>query len=455
MLNFRENLLCWYPFKKDSSILEIYAEESCFNDATSIRLEDIDNIDNRYDYIILNGVIRFVDFNELLKRCLDLLNDNGHILVAIENKLGSKYLSGYKDEYNHESFSFLNGSNHDYSYTRKELIDVISGYNYRFYYPYPDYRNAYEIFTDNSINKIAPSSIDNSLIEDSVLLFDNTDFTMDLYNNGCLDVFSNSFLIDLSNDTVENDIDYVKVSFNRRNEFKLYTVIDYKNNKVYKKSFDDDTHIKSIENNDWNIGKLETLEYRYIDDCLVCDLISGKTLASAVRDDIKLLDTFKENILKGEYRKQIDDVRFNEVFGEEKVDKNLHWLDRANIDILLDNIFVLDDRWIIIDPEWVFDFDIPSEFILYRSLKDTEYRDYLDFDKEVTDVFDKWDNHFVYNYVGTQIIDYKGKEFVSLDDLYQKSIELVLVNKKVYDMENSTIWKSTSGLRKILDKRKK
>ena len=427
-----DNYLVWYPFKENASVYEAVCGEST------------DNIDDRYDYIVLNNfdVKKIDEYRSLLKT-------DGHILLLCDNKLSLNYLDGFK--YKGRSFSVFED---ECVYTKTEIEKYLKKCglkNYRFYYLYPSIDNVDEIFTDNSVNKRNPISINNSLEDDNIVLFDDKIVYELLMNNNIVQYFANAFLIDISDDVVENHIDYVKISFNRRNEFKLYTVIDYKNNKVYKKSFDDDRHIRNIENNDWNIGKLETLKYRYVDDCLVCDLINGKTLADAVRNDIKLLDTFKDNILKGEYRKQIDDVRFNEVFGEEKVDKNLHWLDRANIDILLDNIFVLDDRWIIVDPEWVFDFDIPSEFVLYRSLKDTEYRDYLDFDKDITDIFDKWDDHFVYNYVGTKVIDYKAKDIVDIQQLYDKSLQV----DRAKAIEESTIWKVTKPLRNIMDKGKR
>lgn len=457
MNNFRKNLLCFYPFKKDSLILEIYQEESCLDDARSIKLDELNEINDKYDYIVLNGVIRFVDKDYLLDKCNKLLNNNGHILLVTENRLGTKYLSGYKDEYDHKSYSSLNGTNNNPSYTKKELETIIrnSGYkNYRFYYPNPDYRNAYEIFTDNSIDKLCPSSIDNSLVDDNILLFDNTKFTKDIFDNGGFDVFSNSFLIDISNDDVDNDIDYVKISFNRKDEFKLYTQIDYENKKVYKKA-KDKKHISSIENNKWSLGIMDTLDYRFNGECLECDLIEGISLYDAIKKDNSLLDKFKDTLLTGELRIQEDDDRFNEVFGTEKVNEPLHWLNRANIDILLDNIFIKDNKWIIIDPEWVFDFDIPAEFVLYRSLKDTEYRDCIGLDETITDIFDKWDEHFVYKYVGTNIVDYKGKEIVYLDDLYQKAVEYEQMKIKLESIENSTIWKASKPLRDLLDKRKK
>ena len=426
------NYLVWFPFKKDASIYE------------AVYGENIEHNDNKYDYVILNNF----DVKEI-KRYRSLLNDDGHILLLCDNKLSLNYLNGFK--YNGKTFSVFDEEN---VYTKKEIEKYIKECkykNHRFYYLYPLIDNIGEIFTDVSINKRNPISINNSLVDDNIVLFEDKKVYELLMNNDIAQYFANAFLIDISDDEIENNIDYVKISFNRRDEFKLYTIIDYKNNKVYKKSFDDDSHIKSIEKNNWSIGKLETLKYKFIDNYLECELIDGKTLVKAINDDIKLLDVFKENILKGEYRKQIDDVRFNKVFGEEKADVKLHWLDKANVDILLDNIFVKDDRWIIIDPEWEFDFDIPSEFVLYRSLKDSEYKDYLDFDKEIIDLFDKWDNHFVYNYVGTKVIDYKVKDIVDIQQLYDKSLEV----DRARAIEESTIWKATKPLRNIIDKRKR
>ncbi len=60
---------------------------------------------------------------------------------------------------------------------------------------------------------------------------------------------------------------------------------------------------------------------------------------------------------------------FKKIFGDAQID-NCNAVKIANIDIQPDNILFIDDSNIkIIDYEWVFDFPVPVEFILYYSLK--------------------------------------------------------------------------------------
>ena len=61
--------------------------------------------------IVLIGVLEYVPkfskdkkdpINRLLTICNKLLKDNGDLIIAIENKIGLKYLLGWEEDHNHE-----------------------------------------------------------------------------------------------------------------------------------------------------------------------------------------------------------------------------------------------------------------------------------------------------------------------------------------------------------------
>ena len=60
---------------------------------------------------------------------------------------------------------------------------------------------------------------------------------------------------------------------------------------------------------------------------------------------------------------------FEEVFGRWNIDEPQDIIKVANIDMIFGNIFVNEkDEFTFIDYEWVFDFEIPKKFVIWRSL---------------------------------------------------------------------------------------
>ena len=81
--------------------------------------------------------------------------------------------------------------------------------------------------TDSSVNSIFPSSYDIPYDLPRAGLYDQGALYGTLMKNQMADVFSNSFLLELCNDTGvdKTGIDYVKISNNRNKEFCIYTTI--------------------------------------------------------------------------------------------------------------------------------------------------------------------------------------------------------------------------------------
>ena len=126
----RQNILEWYPFKKDANILEVgsgcgaitgvlcrKAKTVTCNDLSKRRSlinanrnKEFDNLEimvgnfndivfeQKFDYITLIGVLEYANyytegenpFEVFLQKIKKLLNPGGKILIAIENKFGLK-----------------------------------------------------------------------------------------------------------------------------------------------------------------------------------------------------------------------------------------------------------------------------------------------------------------------------------------------------------------------------
>lgn len=69
------------------------------------------------------------------------------------------------------------------------------------------------------------------------------------------------------------------------------------------------------------------------------------------------------------------DETFKNVFGDVSIfdGKEVGVQKPANIDLIFENIIAEDDKWTIIDYEWILDIEVPSDFIIYRTIFYTLY----------------------------------------------------------------------------------
>lgn len=248
----REFLLNWYPFKKNASLFEIGAgcgaltglfttklKRVYANELTPLRAEIIrrryadktnlvvydGNIKNlslysKVDYISVIGVLEysgvyfpsknnnyyqsFLNFLIFIKK---FLVKRGHLLLAIENKIGLKYLAGGKEDHYGTLFESLE----EYpsykgirTFTKNELTGLLSKAGFTkidFYYPYPDYKLPTNIFTDNFFReKINISKSTYGIIVDfsnkKIPLFNEITILENLEKENIIGKFVNSFLID-------------------------------------------------------------------------------------------------------------------------------------------------------------------------------------------------------------------------------------------------------------------
>lgn len=247
----REFLLSWYPFKKNATLLEIgagcgaltglfcnklkkvYANELT-NERAKIIKKRYANKKNlivssknfneeknkiKFDYITVIGVLEYqgrytkIDSDEVnapyinfLKNAKKFLKKDGAILLAIENKLGLKYLAGSKeDHYGIFAESINNYPHYDgiKTFSKSEIVDVIqrAGFNQiKFYYPFPDYKMPYWIFTDESFNlnivlSYILKNVDINIPRD--FIFNEVAFGINLTKEKIIDRFANSFLIEI------------------------------------------------------------------------------------------------------------------------------------------------------------------------------------------------------------------------------------------------------------------
>lgn len=393
----RENIVTWLPIDKNDSILEVGGgmgavtnalcrmgkEVDCVDlsykrlSVNAERNKDMDNLNIRvgnftdiepklqkYDWIMLIGVFEYAisymnsdhPFEDFLQILMKHLKDNGRLVIAIENRTGLKYFAGCKEDHTCGFFDGIEGypkGGQVRTFSRNALEAIFKSVNitqYKFYYPYPDYKLLNTVFSDSRLPRIGELK-DNirNFDQDRLLLFDETRAYDALINENLFPVFSNSYEVVIGPDT---GVDYCKYSFDRSDKFSIYTLVynDDKFGKVVSKRAGTKEAIKHISDmkkaydilcERYQCSDLEFNRILSFDEKageLIFEYVEGPTLEQllddcVIRNDkegfVKLFDRFKK------YAFHNDDCP---IFDE---------------DMIFSNIIVNDDKWTVIDYEWV------------------------------------------------------------------------------------------------------
>ena len=266
--NTRKNIISWYPFEPNATLLEINADSKQITEelkkkiknVTIIESSEIENISERFDYITIIGIENIEDIQQILKNVKRLLNQNGKLLIAMNNKYSIKNLSTKSG-----IDKILNNNNREY--TLNQILDMLQqdGFNNaKTYYPLTDYKFTNVIFTDK---KILKSELSRNIVynsEDEIKFFEENDL-MDklLEDNIEFKNFTNSYFIEVFNgEYTDNEIRLVTFANMRKDEYKIITIM--KNDFIYKYP-DNEKSKKHIENVKKNIdimlnSKLKTID---------------------------------------------------------------------------------------------------------------------------------------------------------------------------------------------------
>lgn len=424
----RENLLEWYPFRKDATLLEVgsgcgaltglFARKvksvTCIELSerrtmiNAYRNQNYDNINiilgnfqdikltEKYDYITLIGVWEYAGYyidseNPYLSMLTDLkkhLKEDGKLIIAIENKTGLKYWNGALEEHLGKRYKGLNdyiGENKIRTFSKPELEDIFkeAGINtYKFYYPNPDYKLPETIYTDEKLPKVGEiRNYRKDYDTPRIYNFNDAVVSDQLCKDGMYTYFANSFLIECGPDC--SDIVYAKYSRMRKEEYRIATVISKTDDgyKVYKKALNDKAK-KHIENlgkcNIESVANVDLIHGNIVEEQYLTEYIEGKQLDIyfyKYRNNIPEFINQVKNIIDSYFiNSDIETIEFTitpeyeKLFGKSYV-KNSRCLEATNVDMIFSNLFLQEDGKIFcIDNEWIFNFPIPLEYTLWRAV---------------------------------------------------------------------------------------
>ena len=513
---FRKNIVDWIPFTENAKILEIGSGCGAITGALAEKGKQVDCVelsrrrslinanrnkkyenivikignfekiepylDKDYDVITLIGVWEYAgvylsskepfgDFLDLLKKHI---KSNGKIVIAIENRFGLKYWAGCREDHTGMFFEGLEGytkSNGAVTLGKNEMTQLFyeKGYYSQFYYPYPDYKIPFQIFSDDYLPKPGMLTDNGKNFDNSrMVLFDEEKVYDSIIKNNMFSFFSNSFLVILSKtnlEKVESKVVYSKYSNERVNCFQIRTDIIkdisgdffvcktplnetakthiqniYKMYKVLKANNTDEQlkYNKCLWMND--TAKFEYIEGKSAGDMLETYLSVGKKQeAKALIDEIVKIIQSMQNT---NFRETQD---FVSIFGHCPLE-GVPAVNGADIDITFENVIYREGVWNIIDYEWSYDFSIPVNYIIYRLLYDQAPEEIKKWNlcekygmsKEEQSIYFQMERHFMEEYVyknryvlsGSQIIKPK---FVINDATIKNRIETGLEIKVYYD----------------------
>ncbi|WP_461461012.1 class I SAM-dependent methyltransferase [Methanobrevibacter sp.] len=541
--HLRENLFNWYPFRKDANLLEIGAGCGALtglfcsrvSDVTAVELterrskiiynrhKDLENLelfpgnlnnmefDKKFDYIILCGVLEYAyrftptdnPYVDFIKKIKSMLSEDGVILVAIENRMGLKYLSGSKEDHLGRWFVGIN----DYpdvktvrTFSRGELEEVAkeAGFeHYKFFYPYPDYKFPNVIHTDELVEEMPVPFTAPNYDRSKVKLFEDHIFNYTLAQEGISKYFANSFFLELRNSDIPRESDdfaYSKLSASRDRKFRTCTNIYKKDNGyiVSKSPLTKEAkqHLENMNSfSKHSFGKIKCLDSVMEDNNLNYEFIQSPNYSEQITDMIKsrsdksqviakLKEVYLAMTANASKREDFYSDEFKQVFGDKEIKGAFYGEDVSNIDLILFNLFNVNDEIVAIDYEWCFNFPVPIEYIFWRSLNyeivhNKIFKSFftmeelfkaMEFNTDWIDTFRSWENNFS-KYVGS--VPKPKQKIVSGSSMVKKANESdknlrekqkeinklkkenKKLKKKVNLMESSNSWKITKPLRSL------
>ncbi len=379
---FNSNIIKWYPFETNKTILQIglnaYITKELEKTFTSIKaIDDIEKIEpgTKYDYVLIYGYEKYENIIEIVK---NILNDNGKILIIGNNGFGINNWSKY-DINRQNGVLRLEDNNKmkTINYIENEIENNNLNVN-NIFYAFPNYRTAELIINKNF--KIGKGQIDKynpDISEEEIKVFDEKNVLKTILSNSpeMLDIFANSYFIEISKGKNKNDIKYISFNNCRKEQYQLMTII--KDDIVEKLPANEkaNQHITNMANiiQDVKDENIEILDYEK-DGKIYSKLIKNETTLDEIlfekANDINLLveilNDLKNILLKNalKYEQCCDKLNFRT---DENLMKNLNYMKNGYWDMIAKNCFYIDKKFIFFDQEWEKEY-LPVEFIIYRSI---------------------------------------------------------------------------------------
>ena len=417
--DIKENILNWYPFKEESSILQIGEKCKQITELLNKKCKIVksiktssEQIEGQFDYCLINSAEEQQESLEtLLKYANTKTKNEGTILITTDNKFGLQNININITEKNLPTKKKIE------HYAKETKFKSI-----KFYYPLPNYKLPNVIFTDIH----GPSS--ESILRD-LTIYDENDIIAIEERKKYIEIieedpqlfsfFSNSYIVEISNHE-DNEIELVTFGNSRKPEYRMITIM--KKDIVEKMPVDKNSqkHLEQIKS---NIEILKKSNIKILDEvkenCIQSKVIrEEKTLDKVLiklakeKQYDKLIETIKEyskeltkKLEKSDNKENTVFEKYNITISKSKKEK-LNFIKYGLYDLIFQNAFYIDKQIYFYDQEWIEE-NTPFEFIMYRAIS------YLANSSKIIDRNELYNATGITNYI---------KEFEELEEILQKQI---------------------------------
>lgn len=435
----RHNLLKWYPFDPDGSVLEVGAGCGAITELLCTKLKKVIalepsyrrasvtaqrhsncsnlevvvcglqnfEVEEKFDYATVIGVLEYAGafyggrnpYASFLTKLRGMLKPDGELILAIENKIGLKYICGAPEDHTGRIFDSI----YDYPYpckvrtfSKKELTSLMhaAGFcNLKWYYPLPDYKMPQEVLSEES----SPTGLDSiwhwfpartGASQRKEILSEKT-LGKTIARAGLFGEFANSFLVVARTEQKEEKFKCLRfwgANKVRKPEYQTNVEICVKDQEkiVIKraesckaKAFIQEIAKKEILAKSFLAGKAEVVTGRLDDSCLYypyLDLPSLEDLIAKAMEDgdpnfgKSLIKDYKHFLYNLPAETCVPDEFMREFNVKSRSSITVDCLRKALLDCIPRNIKVSKEKWYIIDNEWTYDFPLPIDYLLFRGI---------------------------------------------------------------------------------------
>ena len=370
----REGVLCWYPFDRNSSVLDLSGgvltellKNRCLRHNEEVKTKQSGK-QEQYDYIV---IIDPPDFSvEELTNLKNKLTPHGRLLIAYENPFAIRYWSGKSAPNTKLPYNTLFGQGDSPLPSKAEMetrLDLAGFKGQKWYFPLPDHWFATEIYSGSYLpNEHLNHRYLHYVSDDENLQFDEFGLFREVIRNGAFEFMCGSYLIEARVNSCDDPctVDYAAVTAYRKPAKRFATTVE-KNHFVRKKPLHPDGLAALNEmkkNHDYlaNLG-INILEMNQHDDVLTMPRVDLPILNDYWAGKISK-GTFSENEMIAQY----DRIR-NMIYKAAK-DGRCYW------EIVPANCFYDEenDEIILFDQEYYSD-GISPDVALARAILAFEY----------------------------------------------------------------------------------
>lgn len=376
------------------NVLSVVMLEGEYNRAISAqeRTRDLENVkiivgevndldkQIKFDLIVIVGVLEYIgqkDSVNWLRSVCDLLEDDGTLILAIENRMGIKYFMGYPEDHTGNYWEgILDYQSRDKprTYSKHELAKLLKnvGLPYqKWWYPFPDYKMPRTIINDQSISNLTSNDIA-SLIRlpfqnagyESILNFNHKNLIKSITKSGIFDHLTNSLIVTANkkgwSKVVEEEALVISIDPNlRKQQFRRVNYLEKRKSSFFwrreliysKKENSNNNFIEHyVPQSQWIEGENLLDNLIKNEESLLPNLI--KTLKTRIYDKI---NNIKLNIIDYEINPYLpNQICFKEVVNF--------------FDVGIDNFILSEEEVFYIDPEWMAKKGACTQLIIFRAV---------------------------------------------------------------------------------------